>query len=247
MRGTLDRACDPWAAHRQLDAGLGHASNPWGVVSHSKEVPVADRLCALAAFMLCVVLAVGCGPRGAQGPGDAAAAGDSSAGNTNPDSSAGGTQPRGTSSPLAGTWAGNLRADTGEELPAVFKVAASGNPIYEYATKSGAREVELTAVGQSLRFVPPEGGVANVMVDSLTVSPQRIVFSMSLSGERTSLYGSEGTLSQSRGSILCEASLAGAEVDLQMTVGSSTTFSQPGEVVPGDEQRVVLRGKLRRQ
>ncbi|HKR60597.1 MAG TPA: hypothetical protein VJS64_12830 [Pyrinomonadaceae bacterium] len=144
---------------------------------------------------------------------------------------------------LTGTWTGALKCDNGDELPAVFKVSESGNPIYEYQTKSGDREVELTNAGQTFRFVPPDGGVTNVMVDSLDVSADRIKFSMSMSEEKAS----RETLSQGKATILCEARLSGTELDVQMTINSQSTASQPGIVIPSEGSTVVCRGGLRKQ
>jgi hypothetical protein len=247
---------------RRLDGAFAHPLQLSGQQPITKEVTVTVRRGALAGFVHVALLAlfmaalvtvalftVGCGPR-AENSGEAdsgvPASGDSSA-NADPFANETTPAPRGAGKSMAGTWTGTLRAETGEELPAVFSVAASGNPIYDYQTKGGARAVELTAVGQSLRFVPADGGVANVVVESLAVSPQRIAFSLSLSAERTSAYGSEATLSQSRGKVATEANLAGADLDVKMTISSETTFSQPNEVVPGEVQTVVCRGRLKRQ
>lgn len=76
-------------------------------------------------------------------------------------------------SELAGTtWKGTFKCDDGDELQANYRFADSGNPIYEYQTRGGAREVELTEAGQTLRFVPPGGGVTNIVIDSIDVSPR---------------------------------------------------------------------------
>ena len=53
---------------------------------------------------------------------------------------------------LAGTWNGTLNCDDGNEQPVIFKFADTGNPLYDYRTSSGLREVELTSPGQTLRF-----------------------------------------------------------------------------------------------
>ncbi|HEX8843181.1 MAG TPA: hypothetical protein VF791_00855 [Pyrinomonadaceae bacterium] len=143
---------------------------------------------------------------------------------------------------LSGTWTGTLRCESGDELPAVFKITESGNPIYEYQTRSGSREVELTFPGQAVAFVPPDGGVINVVVDSLSVSPDHIEFLISVSDEKTSWE----TLSQSRAAILYEAALSGSGLEVRMTVRSQTTFSQPGMVVPGEESTIACSGTLRR-
>jgi hypothetical protein len=146
-------------------------------------------------------------------------------------------------SSLAGTWQGTVKCDTGEELPAVFKVSESGNPVYEYQTKSGAREAELTAEGQTFRFVPPGGGVTSVEVNSLSVSPERIGYSMSISSERSG----GGTLEQSGATTVTEAARAGAALDVKLTIQSRSTLSQPGIVVPGEGSTTVCRGTLRRE
>lgn len=133
-----------------------------------------------------------------------------------------------------------MSCESGDELPAVFKIAGSGNPIYEYQTGSGNREVELTFTGQVVRFVPPGGGVITAEVDSLSVSPDQINFSMAISEEKTS----QDTLTQSKAAILYEARLSGAELEVRMTVRSQSTYSQPGMVVPGEESTVICLGKL---
>ncbi len=104
----------------------------------------------------------------------------------NPRKSSGGN--RGASSgTLAGTtWTGTSNCDDGDKIEMVMKFADSGNPIYEYQTKSGLRSVELTEAGQSFRFVPPGGGVNSITLDSLDVSSERVSHVMSFSSERTS-------------------------------------------------------------
>lgn len=147
---------------------------------------------------------------------------------------------------LTGTWTGNLRCQTGEEMPAVFHVAPTGNPIYEYHTKKGLRQVELMAPGQTFRFVPPEGGVADVVVDSLAVAGERISFTLAIASESTSAYGSEATLTQSKARIECEAALSGTNLHVRMTINAQNIFSQPGGPVPGDLQTTVCEGTLRK-
>ena len=144
---------------------------------------------------------------------------------------------------LAGSaWKGTFKCDNGEELQANYRFAESGNPIYEYQTKSGAREVELSEPGQSFRFVPPGGGVNSIVLDSITVSPESISHTMTISHEQTS----GGTLDQSSSTINSEARLSGEELDVEFTVRSQGTLSQPGIMAPGEASIVVCRGKLRR-
>ena len=78
---------------------------------------------------------------------------------------------RGTPSPagqvasLVGTWKGTLTAEGLGETPAVFKVAPSGNPIYEYESKSGPREVELRLEDDRVR---------THVADRITDVPERV-------------------------------------------------------------------------
>ena len=144
---------------------------------------------------------------------------------------------------LAGTtWKGSFKCDDGDEIQANYRFAASGNPIYEYQTSSGPREVELESQGQTIRFVPPGGGVRNIVLEDLSVSPERISHTMSISEERTS----GGTLDQSRSTISSEAVLSDGELEVQFEIRTQNVVSQPGIMVPGDESKIVCKGKLRR-
>lgn len=142
----------------------------------------------------------------------------------------------------ATSWTGSLSCDDGDNLPVVLKFAETGNPLYDYQTSSGLKEVELTSPGQTLRFVPPGGGVTNIVVDSLDVSSRRVSHTMSFSHERSG----GGTLIQSRSSITVEAALSGSILEVTTTIRSSSAASQPGYVIP-DESATVCRGNLNRQ
>jgi hypothetical protein len=145
---------------------------------------------------------------------------------------------------LSGTsWAGTLNCDHGDDIQVVFKFAESGNPIYDYRNKSGLQEVEITSPGQSLRFVPPEGGVTSITFDELEVSADRVSHTMSVSKERTS----GGTLVQSQARIVTEAVLSGSELSVENNIRSQSTTSQPGIMLPGDEEVIVCRGNLKQE
>lgn len=145
---------------------------------------------------------------------------------------------------LAGTtWSGTSNCDDGDKLQMVFKFAESGNPIYEYQTKSGLRSVELSEVGQLIRFVPPGGGVTSITVDSLDVSSDRVSHTMSFSTESSS----GETLTQSRSRIGTENTITDGVLQVETTIRSQSVSSQPGIVAPGDEQVIVCRGKLKEQ
>ena len=127
-------------------------------------------------------------------------------------------------------------------MDASYRIASSGNPVYEYQSKSGPREVELSEPGQTVRFVPPGGGVTTVVVDSISTSPERITYALNISEESSG----GGTLSQSRATMESEATIDGSNLDVEFTVRSQNVLSQPGIVVPGDESKIVCRGRLRK-
>ena len=141
-----------------------------------------------------------------------------------------------------GSWKGTVSCDNGNQMDASYKIASSGNPVYEYQSKSGSREVELSEPGQMVRFVPPGGGVTTVVVDSISTSPERITYSVNISEESS---GGD-TLSQSRATMETDATIDGPNLEVEFTVRSQNVLSQPGIVVPGDESRIVCRGKLRK-
>jgi len=144
---------------------------------------------------------------------------------------------------LAGTtWKGSFKCDDGDEIQANYRFAESGNPIYEYQSSAGAREVELESPGQTLRFVPPGGGARNIVLDDISITTDRVSHTMSISEERTS----GGTLDQSRSTISSEAVLSDGELEVEIAIRSQNTVSQPGIVVPGDAAVVTCKGRLRR-
>jgi hypothetical protein len=149
----------------------------------------------------------------------------------------------GESGALAATdWTGTLNCDDGNARPVIFKFADTGNPLYDYQTSSGLKEAELTSPGQSLRFVPPGGGVTNIVLDSLSVSSDRMSHTTSVSHERSA----GGTMIQSRANITTEAALSGSMLEVQQTIRSSSAASQPGYLIP-DESVKLCRGKLSKQ
>ncbi len=102
--------------------------------------------------------------------------------------------------------------------------------------------MELTEPGQTLRFVPPAGGVTNIVLDSIDVYAESISHTMTISQEKAS----GETLDQSSSTIHSEAVLSGSQLEVEITIRSQGTLSQPGIVVPGDASTIVCRGKLRR-
>ncbi len=179
-------------------------------------------------LLLCVAIGFSCNFSD-RGSGDSGNSGTSRSASTNDESG-------------EGSWTGTVSCDDGNQMDASYKIASSGNPVYEYQTRSGPREVELNEPGQMVRFVPPGGGVTTVVVDSIAASPERITYSLNISEESSG----GGTLSQSRATMETEATIDGSNLQVEFTVRSQNVMSQPGIVVPGDESRVVCRGNLRK-
>jgi hypothetical protein len=201
------------------------------ITPRHKEKLMRETLNKLWPLAFCITVTLGCNLAGQSGKGGSSGDSGSSSRSSNDGSGLAGT-----------TWKGSFKCDDGDEIQANYRIAESGNPIYEYQTSSGAREVELESQGQTLRFVPPGGGVRNIVLEDISVSPERISHTMSISEERTG----GGTLDQSRATITSEAVLSGDELEVEYAIRSQNTVSQPGIMVPGDESTVVCKGKLRR-
>ena len=191
---------------------------------------ISNKLRRLWPLLLCVAIGFSCN--------------FSDRGSSNEDNSdnSGSRSDSGTGDSGDGSWKGTVSCDNGNQIDASYKIASSGNPVYEYQSKSGPREVELTEPGQVVRFVPPGGGVTTVTVDSISTSPERITYSLSVSEESSG----GGTLSQSRATMESDATIDGSNLDVEFTIRSQNVLSQPGIVVPGDESTIVCRGKLRK-
>jgi hypothetical protein len=189
------------------------------------------KLRKLWPLLLCIAIGLSCNlsDRGS----------DNEAGSSNSPSSRSSSD---TEASAFGSWKGTVNCDDGNQLDASYKIAASGNPVYEYQSKSGPREAELTEPGQMVRFVPPGGGVTTVVVESISASPERITYALSISEERAG----GGTLSQSRARMESEANISGSDLEVGFNVRGQNVLSQPGIVVPGDESVVVCRGRLRK-
>jgi hypothetical protein len=110
---------------------------------------MSKTLSKLWPLAFCIAVTLGCNLAGDSG-GDRPS-GDSGSSSRSTD--------RGASELAGTTWKGSFKCDDGNEIQANYRFAESGNPIYEYQTSGGAREVELESPGQTLRFVPPGGGV----------------------------------------------------------------------------------------
>ena len=144
--------------------------------------------------------------------------------------------------PLAGVWNGALNCGAEGMVQLNFKVAASGNPVFQYQTKTGARETELTHTGQAIQWVPAGGGVATVVVETLTVTDSRISYTLRTANERTS----QNTLSQAKGQSSVDAKLSGALLNMDLQERSQEILSQPGIVAPPSTHSSACKGPMKR-
>jgi len=152
--------------------------------------------------------------------------------------------------PLAGTWSGSLKAGN-QSVPTTSRFSDVGRPIYDYATRSGARSVELTRKGQSFRFVPPGGGVATVTVLDVAVTPAGFRYQLRSSFQRAG----GALLDQNTTIIAVEGKLAGGQLAVERKVarkaavsGVSTGFTGGGSVTSiGPVRSVTFKGALKRK
>jgi len=147
----------------------------------------------------------------------------------------------GASGLASSSWSGTLNCDDGDTLPFTIKFSASGNWLYHYDTSSGSRQAELTSEGQTLKFAAAGGGATYITVNAVSVSSDRMNYTISISHERSG----GGTMIQSRKILNAEAVLSGSSLEYQSTIRSSSAASQPGYVIP-DESTTICRGKLDR-
>ena len=207
-----------------------------------RRIHVNTRPANFFSLLMLVALTFSCGARVTfNGPGSKPFSGGNPANPSNPSNPVSGGGGGKTS--MAGTWNGTINCEPGGTTEAVYRVSDNGNPIYDYQTKSGARQEELTSTGQVVRFVPPGGGVASVQVSSLSVGSDQISYSLNISEERTS----NDTLDQNRAVVTSDARLTNAGLEVELTVRAQGIASQPDLVVPGEEQSARCRGTLQKQ
>jgi hypothetical protein len=97
---------------------------------------------------------------------------------------------RGTAgSHIAGTWAGKMRDEAGEESEAAFRFSEAGNLLYGYNDQRGSHEVELVQAGQRIQFVPPGGGVTTIEFEEVFGSEQEAGYTARSSKQRVSRSG----------------------------------------------------------
>ncbi len=106
---------------------------------------------------------------------------------------------------LNGSWKGTLTGADGSAAEVQIDFSPQGFPLYSYANnKGGARQAELSHVGQTVEYVPAGGGVQRVVVKTLEKAQGRLSIGIKFSFERAS----QGYLQQKQ-----EAALFGRTED----------------------------------
>ncbi len=145
---------------------------------------------------------------------------------------------------LVGTWTGTIACDDGESTTFDFIVSSNGHPVYFYQNQEGNnRKVELTHEGQTIKFIPAEGGVTQVQVAALSRSANNIGYSLDITSER--LEGS--TIIQEQIGYAVNGVLSGTALVVELAVSFQSVMSQPGYVVPGEPRKAFCSGKLRKK
>lgn len=142
-------------------------------------------------------------------------------------------------------WQGVVVSDENPEdkVEIAIELSAAYRPFFQYETRSGPREVEITQVGQVIQFVPPDGGVRTVRVEELQASRARVHVVLASRFEQTS----GGVLEQSWTKTTQTLVGEGDAYRATFQVASGTRLSDLDNVVGGDVETTVYRGVLRPQ
>ena len=145
--------------------------------------------------------------------------------------------------PMAGTWGGTLSSSTGEKSPFVVIFTANGNPTFGCDTKTGLKPVEITRPGQNFNFIAPDGGIVSVTIKALFVSAKLVRYEFSRSYTKGG-----GVMVQKEMTGLSEFALAGAELDVRITIrGGLGGLSGNGGFVQMNGRNVVVSARLQRR
>ena len=131
-------------------------------------------------------------------------------------------------------------SDANDQMELTITLSAQNRPIYRYESTSGMREVELTDVGQTIRFVPRGGGVRTLEVAALEASKTRIHWVLATSFEKSGMV-----LTQSYGKESATLIANGSGFDATFQIVNSTRLSDLDLAVGGDADVTVYRGVLR--
>ena len=130
--------------------------------------------------------------------------------------------------------------DADDKIELTITLSPQHRPIYRYESSSGMREVELTEVGQIIRFVPRGGGVQTLEVTALEASRARVHWVLATSFEK-----SGAVLTQSYGKESATLTANGTGYDATFQILSSTHLSDLDLSVGDDPAVTVYRGVLR--
>jgi len=146
------------------------------------------------------------------------------------------------STTIAGYWVGTLRGATSTDtLGCNLHVAPNGRPLWTYNDGHGFQRTELTHEGQRIQYVPPEGGVVTVTVQSVTGSATETGYVVDYSFERAS----NGYLTQRYQRIVMAGRLRGAQLDVTYSEDGISSFGDKTGLAAGPTAKEYSGGLIK--
>ena len=143
---------------------------------------------------------------------------------------------------IAGYWVGTLRGATSTDtLGCNLHVAPNGRPLWTYNDGHGFQRTELTHEGQRIQYVPPEGGVVTVTVQSVTGSATETGYVVDYSFERAS----NGYLTQRYQRIVMAGRLRGAQLDVTYSEDGISSFGDKTGLAAGPTAKEYSGGLIK--
>jgi hypothetical protein len=142
---------------------------------------------------------------------------------------------------IAGNWNGTMVNTAGEEQEVTFSFSSRGNVLYGYSDRKGPREIELTAAGQQLQYIPPGGGVYTITFDEVVGSPHEAGYSARQTFER-----SGGVMDQQFSHITFQARMQGDQLAVSYEKSGQNYASGGGLMAGGSESTYRSEGMLGR-
>ncbi len=144
---------------------------------------------------------------------------------------------------MTGIWGGTLSSSTGEKSLFAVGFTNNGNPVVSYDTKTGSKPMEIIRPGQSFRFMAGDGGIVLITVKGLFVSEKLVRYEYSRSYTKGG-----GVMVQNETTARSEFALAGAELDVRITVRSGLGGLSGNEgFVQTNGRNGVVSGRLQRR
>jgi hypothetical protein len=126
---------------------------------------------------------------------------------------------------------------------ATLKFSDAGHPIFPYVTRTGALSLELKKKGDSVKFIPPGGGVGEVTVTEVTVTRTGFRYTLKMSEEHTE----REVLTQRWATLTVEGTLSRGELNVTIKLTTKGARSTVDGVLPFKEVTATGKGKFERE